>query len=183
MNDEELIARYQAEGDSRALDPLFSRHIDRVRAIVYPILLNDADADDVTQEVFRRVHKALAQFKRKSSFTTWLHRIAVNAAQNHIRSRRWDRQVEWNEENPLQQVVSDKTPSDGLIAGETLTAVEKALRQLSPVLRTALVLTIMEGKEVSEAAKIQGCLVATMYWRVHQARKQMTRLLHEYQTR
>jgi len=183
MNDEELIAKYQDEGDSLVLDPLFSRHIDRVRAIVYPILLNDADADDVTQEVFRRVHKALAQFQRKSSFTTWLHRIALNAAHNHIRGRHWERQVEWDAENPPQQGVSDNRPSDGLIAGETLDAVEKALRQLSPVLRAALVLTIMEGKEVHEAAKIQGCLVATMYWRVHQARKQMTRLLHEYKTR
>ena len=59
MSDEELIIRYQQMRDDAVLEPLFMRHIDRVRAVVYPILMNDADADDVTQEVFRRAPRAL----------------------------------------------------------------------------------------------------------------------------
>jgi len=71
-------------------------------------------------------------------------------------------------------------PGDGLITGEVVDDVDDALARLSPKQRSAIVLTAVEGLSVSEAAKIENCLLPTMYWRIHHARKILKKLLAEH---
>ena len=168
-SDELLVDRFRETGEMIHFDTLVRRHIGRVRALVYPMVLNHADTDDLTQEVFLRVAEHLARFRNEARFTTWLHRITVNTALGFLRRR---------ERNPVTaqaEVPELADPAAGPGAAAALkeqdVRIAEALAGLSPVLRAAITLTAMEGLGVAEAARAQGCLTATMYWRIHQARK------------
>jgi RNA polymerase sigma-70 factor (ECF subfamily) len=168
--DEELLEGYTATGELRWLDELFGRHMARVRNIVFPIVLHEADADDITQEVFVRAARGLARFRRTSQFSTWLHRIAVNTAVDFVRRRKRTPMCDGMdavEDHPGNGVL----PSGGLVTRETDHAIGAALRELSPELRAAITLTAIEGLSTTEAAAACNCLAATLYWRVHKARK------------
>jgi len=86
-SDEQLITRVLA-GDQDAYTVLVERHSDLVYAIVSRIVLNEADADDVAQEVFVRAYRALGRFRGDSKFSSWLYRIAVNRSLTHLKRRK-----------------------------------------------------------------------------------------------
>jgi len=72
VTDEHLLGKYAESGELRYFDLLVRRHIGKVRAMIYPMVLNDADADELTQEVFLRVVGSIQGFKGQSAFSTWL---------------------------------------------------------------------------------------------------------------
>lgn len=169
LTDLELIEGFAGSGEIRYFDSLVRRHIGKVRSMVYPMVLNDADADELTQEVFLRVMRGLSKFQKKAQFSSWLYRITHNTTYNFLRSRKNSPMVDRDE-------VPDKpdsaaNPSAALMNKEFGSEIEAALAELSPVLRSAIMLVGIQGMSTSEAAEIEGCLAATMYWRVHQARK------------
>jgi RNA polymerase sigma-70 factor (ECF subfamily) len=168
--DVELLQGYAATGEMRWLDELFGRHVAHVRNIVFPIVLHEADADDVTQEVFLRAARGLTHFRRSSQFSTWLHRIAVNTAVEFLRRRK--RMPVCDGMDAVEQHPdAGSLPDSGLIARENDSQIGAALRELSPELRAAITLTAIEGLSTTEAAAACNCLAATLYWRVHKARK------------
>lgn len=167
--------RFQQTGEVRHMDELVRRHIAKVRALVFPLVLNDADADDVTQETFLNAMRSIGSFRGQSEVTTWLHRIAVNAAYSLLRRRHRRREVR-------AEVIPEETdPSAGpdrLAMGSELgVRIEKALGALPASLRAAIALTAISGMSVKEAARVEGCLAATMYWRVFEARRLLRRQL------
>ena len=168
--DEYLVRQYVEWGELQPFDTLVRRHIGKVRAMIYPMVLNDADADDLTQEVFCRVIGSIHGFNHRAAFSTWLHRIAMNTACNFLK-RRARNPVEHREEPPDALVARHSHPDEAAMAREMKDDVAAALGELSPSLRAAIVLTGIHGMSVEEAARAEGCLAATMYWRVHQARK------------
>lgn len=177
-SDENLVDGFRESGDLRCLDELVCRHVERVRAMIYPMVLNNADADELTQEVFLRAVTGLAGFRGKSRFSTWLHRIAINTTLSFL--RRKGRSPVESRENPPDS--PDTAPGPGVSAEtrEMDAAASRALGSLSPALRSAIALTAIQGMSVKEAAAATGCLAATMYWRVHQARKILRNQLAEY---
>ncbi|MEI7879897.1 MAG: sigma factor [bacterium] len=76
--DEQLLDKYAELGELRYFDALTRRHVGKVRAMIYPMVLNDADADELTQDVFMRVVRNIHGFDRRAAFSTWLHQIAMN---------------------------------------------------------------------------------------------------------
>jgi RNA polymerase sigma-70 factor, ECF subfamily len=90
ISDEESIAEYVRTRDSDRLGEVFQRHVPRVRAMVFQLVLDDHLADDVTQEVFLRAWRNLDWFHGRSKFSTWLYRIAVNTARDALADRRRD---------------------------------------------------------------------------------------------
>jgi RNA polymerase sigma-70 factor, ECF subfamily len=168
--DAQLLESYAATGETRWLDELFGRHMAHVRNIVFPIVLHEADADDITQEVFLRAARGLAHFRQTSQFSTWLHRIAVNTAVEFLRRRK--RMPECDELDAVEQhPAAGALPDCGLITREKDSQIGAALRELTPELRAAITLTAIEGLSTTEAADACNCLAATLYWRVHKARK------------
>lgn len=168
--DEDLIAAYRETGCRQALDELVRRHVERVRSLVYPMVLDAWAADDVTQEVFLRAVRGLASFDGRSQFSTWLHRIALNTAYSFL-DRRKRTAVESRDVLPDIPAARHEGPLETMLRSERRDEIEAALAELSPKLRAAIVLTVIQQVSVSEAARIEGCTSATMYWRVHQARK------------
>lgn len=179
LTDDQLIAAFREEGDSHALNRLVERHLPRVRALIYGMLLDDAAADDLTQEALLRACRHLGSFNGTSQFSTWLYRIAMNAAHDHLR-RLQKSPVNSRAKLPPAQEASTEGPARRLLNRELADQIDLALAELSPSLRSAVVLTILEGFTPQEAARIEGCSAATMYWRVHQARRKLHTLLNRY---
>jgi RNA polymerase sigma-70 factor (ECF subfamily) len=164
-----LIAAFQESGDKASLEVLVRQHIGRVRSMIFSMVLNEADADDLTQEVFLRVAQALGGFRKKARFSTWLFRIAMNTTNDFLRKKQ--RSPIASETELPALVAGDPVPSDQLAIREADAQISTALAALSPRLRAAITLTAIHDLETAEAARIENCTVAVMYWRVHQARQ------------
>lgn len=174
-SDEGLIADFKRRGDRTCLEIIIKRHIGKVRAMIYHMVLNDADADDLTQEVFVRMVHAISGFRKKSGFPTWLYRIAMNATISFLRKKQ---RLPVTTETDLAGLIdSAALPHDKVSANETDGLITKALSSLSPRLRAAISLTAIHGLEVAEAARIEGCALATIYWRIHHARRLLRKKL------
>ena len=178
VGDEQLLEKYKESGELRYFDALTRRHIGKVRSMIYPMVLNDADADELTQEVFLRVVGSIQRFKGQSAFSTWLYRIAMNTTHNFLK-RRIRNPVEHRQNPPDSPGGKNWSPTETIMGMESDARVTKALEALSPPLRAAIVLTAIQGMSLKEAAKAEHCLMATLYWRVHQARKLLRKQLGE----
>ena len=166
------------EGNPEAVATLVRRHAPRVRAILYPMVLNHADADDLAQETMAKVAASLATFRGGAAFSTWVHRIAVNTALNFIK-RQKRRAVEILDDAALARAedFSAPKPPEQLEAGETDAAISRAMSRLSPEQRLAISLVVLQDMDEREAASVAGCLPATLRWRFHAARKKLKHVL------
>jgi len=177
--DEQLVWNYQQTGVAEPLEELAQRHVSRVRSVLYAMVLNDADADDLAQEVFIRAFRGLGRFNADAKFATWLYRITLNTARSFLSQQA---------RSPLQSAekVQDfpgaraHMPDGAVLSAELDREIERALAALSVKLRAALVLTAIHGMPVREAARAEGCATATMYWRIHEARKRVQQHLRAY---
>jgi RNA polymerase sigma-70 factor (ECF subfamily) len=135
-----------------------------------------SDADDVSQEAFVRAYRGLGTFDGRADFYTWLHRIVVNVALNHLRSRRRSRltlpqEGQELEDLPNAQAGPSVDPRAQIESKEVMRAVVQALGELSPSLRVTLILATVEDMPYKEIAVTLGCPEGTVAWRVNQARK------------
>jgi RNA polymerase sigma-70 factor (ECF subfamily) len=168
------------EGDVEALGLLFERYKHMVYRVAYRITRSHHDASDVTQETFLKVLKSISSFRRKSNIETWIYRIAVNSALNHLRKveRRGEESLE---EIPEDQIPLASRPSDDpeqcLEKAEIRRAISRAMARLSPDHRAVVVLHDIEGLTYSEISRILGCSEGTVKSRLHHARKKLREIL------
>ncbi len=175
-SDEQLIEDYLESKGPAAVDALAQRYLVPVRSIIYPMVLDQSLADDLTQEVFLRAFRGLRKFQKRSKFSTWLYKIAVNTARSYL-DRRNRSPVSFRSDVPERCTAVDDSQEQKTMHAETVSALEVAIMELSPKLRIAIVLTAIRQIDVVEAAEIEGCTQATMYWRIHEARKQLRKKL------
>jgi RNA polymerase sigma-70 factor, ECF subfamily len=175
LPDAALAVQYQETGDVAHLEELVSRHIGSVRRLIHSIVLNAADADELTQDVFRKVMQGIQDFNGKAQFSTWLRRITLNTTYSFLRRRKAS-PVE-TREDPPDAMDRLARPDGELVRHELAAEIEAAMASLSPKLRAAIALTALQGLDVREAARAEGCLAATMYWRIHEARRLLRRKL------
>ncbi|MBN1404371.1 MAG: sigma-70 family RNA polymerase sigma factor [Opitutales bacterium] len=186
--DEDLaLVRSVQEGDSRAFDALTRKYRERIFSIVYNITANREDAADLTQEAFIRAFTSIARFKGKSSFFTWLYRIAVNATLSHVKRHRMRRFFSFeniNEEmapTEIVEVLAHKHAGDrsaGL--SELQEKLNEALQKLSPKHRTVVILFEIEGLNHQEIAQIMKTSEGTVRSRLHYAKQELQAFLQDY---
>ncbi|MCA1809870.1 MAG: RNA polymerase sigma factor [Kiritimatiellia bacterium] len=176
--DEYLVRAYVAGGCLSLLDKLIDRHLVKVRNLICSMVLNASDADDLTQETFIKATAALPGFRHNACFKTWLYRIAVNTVRSFMR-RRGAMLVDFTGEMHESAVTASVTPSSEVISREEWARLMRAITSLSPCLRRAFILVGVHEFNPREAARIEGCLTATMYRRVHVARRQLQKMLRE----
>jgi RNA polymerase sigma-70 factor (ECF subfamily) len=177
--DEQLVASYRESGQAEALDELVGRYIGRIRGVAYQMVLDPSAADDLTQEVFLRVVRGLSTFNGRAKFSTWLYRLAMNTTHSFLAGRGRS-PVGFHAELPETAQTRHPQPESAAMEAELQTAIEAALGELSPKLRGAVVLTALQRLDVREAARIEGCTTATMYWRIHEARRQLKKRLRKH---
>jgi RNA polymerase sigma-70 factor (ECF subfamily) len=155
MTDIELVERARG-GDDDAFRILVERHSRAIYRSAYRITANAADADDVVQEAFLRSYRALASFDSRATFTTWLHRIAINCALDLIDSRK-RRDGRIDDGGDLASIAStDASPDRVVLGAEMQRAIARAMAELTGNERTAFVLRHFEGMPLEEIGQILG---------------------------
>lgn len=160
--DQMLIDRFLV-GDKIAFEQLYATYYDKVHSIARGILLDLDDAADATQEIFTQVYRNLSRFDKRSKFSTWLFRIAVNRAIQYSRKQKYrQRQSPLNEASAVES-AHEEPSSDPLI--------ESTLQQLAPTDRALLVLFYWEELSISEIASSLSCSENAAKTRLYRARE------------
>lgn len=180
----ELIRRARA-GDQDAFAELVMLHADRVYGALRRFGLDAADADEVTQEVFLRAWRALAQFEGRARFSTWLYRIAFNEAQRRLSRRTLPRASAAPESDAPDPVATLPEPTESgpearALAGEFERTLDAALGELPADWRAAVVLRDIEGLSTHDAAEVAGVSEAAFKSRLHRGRMALRALLEPY---
>lgn len=173
--DKQLVERVQ-RGDKRAFDLLVLKYQHRIVGLVGRYLRDQDEVQDVTQEAFIKAYRALPRFRGDSAFYTWLYRIAINTAKNHLvsRSRRppdSDVDVDFAD-GVYQESLSDMVNPENSLATDQLEAVVyKAIDDLAEDLKVAVTLREFEGLSYEEIAEVMECPVGTVRSRIFRARE------------
>ena len=174
--DQELVKRVQ-KGDKKAFDLLVIKYQQKVVNLVMRYLGDYTEALDVAQEAFIKAYRALPNFRGDSAFYTWLYRIAVNTAKNHLasegrRSTPGDVDAEVAERyEGGERLREHATPEDYLCEEEMLAVIRGAIDDLPEDLRTAITLRELEGLSYEEIAEVMGCPIGTVRSRIFRARE------------
>jgi RNA polymerase sigma-70 factor (ECF subfamily) len=178
--DKELVRRVQ-RGDKHAFDLLFGRYQHKIINLVGRYLRNAQDVEDVTQEAFIKAFKALPRFRGESAFYTWLYRIAINTAKNHLvaLSRRppgVDVDVEDAQFMDGADLLKEgESPEAALARDELSAAIDAAISELPDDLRSAVTLREFDGLTYEQIAQIMDCPVGTVRSRIFRARESIDR--------
>ena len=174
--DHQLVLRVQ-KGDKRAFDLLVLKYQYKLQAIVGRFIRDADEVADVTQEAFIKAYKALPKFRGESQFYTWLYRIAINTAKNHLvsKSRRpanTDIDIEDAEQFANNdKLIDEASPESSLMTDELSAIIKNSLRALPEDLRTALTLREFEAMSYEDIAAVMDCPVGTVRSRIFRARE------------
>jgi len=174
--DRQLVERVK-RGDKRAYDLLVLKYQHKIIGLVSRYLRDQDEVQDVTQEAFIKAYRALPRFRGDSAFYTWLYRIAINTAKNHLvsKSRRPpDTDVDVDEGEFLESsgVLSDiQNPENSLATDQLEAVVYKAIDDLAEDLKVAVTLREFEGLTYEEIAEVMECPVGTVRSRIFRARE------------
>jgi RNA polymerase sigma-70 factor (ECF subfamily) len=171
--DDDALVAAAKKGDGAAFAQLFRRHADAVRTRVTRLVGPVAERDDLVQKVFIAFHRALRTYRGEARLSTYLHRITVNTAYDHLRARRrWaDSAGAAAAEAPVEPVSARL--EDQVAARVDLARLVALLDQLSPKKRIAFVLVAVEGCSLAEAAALIGASEDAVKQRALHARRDL----------
>jgi len=174
--DQDLVARVQ-RGDLAAFDLLVRKYQHRVAAVISRYIHDWSDVQDVAQETFIRAFRAIRGFRGDAQFSTWLHRIAVNTALNHLAAhgrRPPSEDIDLDEAAQFDsglRLRDHDTPERELMREQLEQTVIAAVEALPPELREAITLREIEGLSYEEIAERMGCPIGTVRSRIFRARE------------
>lgn len=174
--DQQLVVRVQ-KGDKRAFDLLVLKYQHKIAGLISRYIHDSHEVQDVAQEAFIKAYRAIGRFRGDSAFYTWLYRIAINTAKNHLvsRSRRPPAtDVEIGDAEYYEgsgKLKDNDTPEHELYKAELEKAVYRAIEQLPENLRTAVTLREFDGLSYEEIADVMECPVGTVRSRIFRARE------------
>ena len=180
--DQELVVRVQ-QGDNKAFDLLVLKYQLRLSKLVSRFLRNQSDIPDVVQESFIKAYRALPNFRGESAFYTWLYRIAINTAKNHL--------VSQSRKSPANSIdVQDAedygasewlkeyaSPEREALADELKSTIYMAIDDLPSDLREAITLREIEGLSYEGIAVVMDCPIGTVRSRIFRAREAIDKKL------
>ncbi|MEM9396355.1 MAG: RNA polymerase sigma factor RpoE [Pseudomonadota bacterium] len=176
VTDKQLVQRVQ-KGDKGAFDLLVIKYQQKIHSLISRFVHDADEVQDVAQEAFIKAYRALPGFRGDSAFYTWLYRIAINTAKNHLvsRSRRppgTDVELEDAQYMESAGALRDQeTPENAFFGEELRQTVNGALAALPDDLRTAVSLREFDGMSYEEIAEVMECPVGTVRSRIFRARE------------
>jgi len=170
-----LLVDAAKTGDPRAFGELVRRYRPRILALALHLTGSKAEAEDIAQDAFLKAYVHLPSFEGRSAFFTWVYRIALNRALQTRASGRTRATINMDDPRVALAVAVDAAGSPGraLELRETYAQLVFAFDRLSPVLRTTVALTTLQGLSHPEAAVVLGTTEGTIAWRMHEARNQL----------
>lgn len=174
--DQQLVERAQ-KGDSRAFDLLVRKYQHKIIGLVTRYIHDSGDVQDVAQEAFIKAYRALGKFRNDSAFYTWMYRIAINTAKNHVVAR--GRRPPSSDLDIMDAEVLDnsgrladmETPESAMARDQLESVVFDAIDNLTEDLRTAITLRELEGLSYENIAEVMQCPVGTVRSRIFRARE------------
>jgi RNA polymerase sigma-70 factor, ECF subfamily len=184
QDEEAALVLAVKNGDEQAFEVLINRHQQRILAVVRRYLRVREDAEDIVQQSFQKAFVHLHKFEGKSSFSTWLTRIAINEALMLLRRRRGLREVSiddlsGNEETALGRDMPDSRPGpeSAFLQGERNRILSAAMNKLTPRIRIAIELRELGELSTQEAARVMGLSAGAVKARVFHGRKKLHQVL------
>ena len=170
LSDEEIIG-VVCDGDTEAFSVLIKRHEDFVFTLARGIVFSDDAAKDIAQEVFLRAYRGIRRFEKRSSFKTWLYRIAYNTSMSHL--KRLEKMAECDD-----NIIGETADySSGQALRMTL---KKLIEQLKPELKAVVIFHYFDDLKYEEIAEIMGCPVGTIKIRLFRAKHDLKELWERY---
>ncbi|MDI4637627.1 MULTISPECIES: RNA polymerase sigma factor RpoE [Halomonadaceae] len=178
--DQQLVERAQ-RGDTRAFDLLVKKYQHKIIGLIGRYVHDHAEVQDVAQEAFIKAYRALGKFRADSAFYTWLYRIAINTAKNHLVSR--GRRPPGSDMDIVDAEIVDQSgrlsdiesPEASIARDQLEAAVFEAIEDLPEDLRTAITLREFDGLSYEDIAHIMDCPVGTVRSRIFRAREAVDR--------
>ena len=182
LTDHELVALAQ-KGSEKAYRELLGRYQRPVFSLVYRMLRDREQAEDLAQETFVRVFNHIERYDPKYKFSSWIFKIATNLTIDHIRKKevatvsidgsRYAVTADEIEASTITVASGDENPEELLVAKELGESIEGAIGELRAEYRTAILLRHVEGREYQEIADIMGLPLGTVKTFIHRARKEL----------
>lgn len=175
--DEPTIIKQVLAGNKEAFSEIIRAYEKRVYGIIYQIVRNPQDAEDIMQETFLTAYQKLSEFRGDSSLFTWLGAIAYNNVRQYLRRRRLN---QWLSLEPEVFTLEDKSITPERTEKEELKkTLQEALMKLPVKLRSALILYGVEGLEHQAIAEIMDCPVGTVWSYLSRAKARLRKLLKD----
>ncbi len=189
--DDDILVKAHLKGDSRAFEVLFKKYREMVARLVFSVVKEESQVEDVVQDVFLLLHRNLAKFRGHSALKTWIYRITVNEAlRNVTRSRRWVAMPEGDvdpSQLPSSIVVFNQgvSPERFMIDGERKAIIQEALGTLKSQHRIILNLYYLEDLSVQEIGEIleipEGSVKSRLFYARESLRKALDPILGRIQ--
>jgi len=176
------------QGDTAAFEQLVNKYKQPVMNVVYRMLHDATEAEDIAQNVFVQVHKSAGRYEVSSKFSTWLFTIARNLCLNELRRRSrhpadsMEATHPEQEDQPWQQFEDKKTfsPPETLLHGELERKIEEALAELPENQRTAILLCRQDELSYEDIAKVLECSLSATKSLIHRGRETLKQKLKPY---
>jgi RNA polymerase sigma-70 factor (ECF subfamily) len=191
-SDEELVARARKK-DFAAFEELLDRYEDKVFRLAYRFVRNETDAKEILQDTFLSIWRKLDTFKGDAQFSSWVYRVAANAALMRLRAQRRHPEISTEELpvgyldrlGPLPPPGENwaKRPDDELQSQELRQHIQAAVDSLPELYRTVFLIRDVEGLSTEETAEVLGISIPTVKTRLHRARIALRDAIGEYFTR
>ena len=184
LTDADLVERVRG-GDGTAFRGLVERYQERVYTLVYGMVRNAEDAKDLTQEAFVKAYRKLDSFRLEASFYTWLYRIAMNGAIDHLRRQSRRKETEYDdarapsEQGEFEADHVKSSPGRDLERKQLYNRIMDAMETLSPEHRQIVLLREIEGLSYKEIADSLGLAEGTVMSRLFYARKKLQQALRD----
>jgi len=192
LTDEELVVRCKAElpQNTQSYELLVQRHMNRVYNIVFRIVNHREEAEDITQEVFVKVYNGLRRFDQKSSFSTWLYRIATNSALDAFdKTKRHSKTTSsvrsgHDGEDEIDALSLHESPTPGpeahAVQSELRECIHRVLRRLDHEQRRLLLLRDFEDMSYDEIASVVEAKLSAVKMRIHRARLAFQQIFNQF---
>ena len=175
-NENEETLRFLQNPSHDNFSMVVDEYMPMIRKLTYSLVLNEHDADDITQETFISAYQNIEKFQRKAKFKTWICRIAHNKTYTFLRKKNGDL-TDFADVEHISSGSKNLHPDNRMKSIEAHDQIHKAISDLPEHLRSTIVLITIDDTPIDEAVYILKCNKATIYWRLHKARKMLKKAI------
>lgn len=194
LTDEELVRRCKMElpGNTQSYELLMQRYMNRVYGLVYRVVLNKEEAEDITQEVFMKVYNHIKKFEQQASFSSWLYRVATNSALDALdKMKRRPQSATFTKSNqparneeetdpPYFQSPSKAGPEERVIQAELRECIRRVLEKLDREQAQVLIMRDFDDLSYDEIAKALEASLSAIKMRIHRARLAFQKIFNQF---